>query len=189
METITKIEQLQKKEKLKIILFYTEKSQSSLETLGIFKELHEEFEDIPIYTVNASKVRTIHPVYHIDSVPAVLVIRDNENRNIIYGKQTKNYYEKIFLKTPLAINNDGGSSQPNVTVYSTPTCTYCNQLKTYLRKNRIFFNDVDVAVDPNAAQELQQRTGQTGVPQTDIDGEIIVGFDRPRINELLGIKK
>ncbi len=189
MEAVTKIDQLQKEEKLKIVLFYTEQSKASLETLDIFKELQKEFDEVPIYTINASKVRTIHPVYHIDSVPAVLVIRNNENHNIIYGKQTTAYYEKIFLEAPITTSGEGAPSQPNVIVYSTPTCTYCNQLKSYLRKNRIFFNDIDVAADPNAAQELQQRTGQTGVPQTDIDGEIIVGFDRPRINELLGIKK
>lgn len=187
MESVTNIEQLKKDEKLKLVLFYTEKSPKSLETLKIFEELQQAYKDVPIYTVNASEVRTIHPKYNIDSVPAVLVIRNNADFNIIYGKQKKSYYEMLFLEAPVMDENGVGASQPNVTVYSTPTCTYCNQLKTYLRKNRIMYNDVDIAADPNAARELQQRTGQTGVPQTDIDGEIIVGFDRPKINELLGI--
>jgi glutaredoxin len=57
-----------------------------------------------------------------------------------------------------------------------------------LRKNRVPFTDVDVSRDPNAAEELVRRTGQQGVPQTDIDGEIVVGFDKKRINELLEIQ-
>jgi glutaredoxin len=61
-------------------------------------------------------------------------------------------------------------------------------LKTYLRKHRIRFTDIDVSADPQAAEDLVRRTGQQGVPQTDIDGEIIVGFDKARINTLLGIQ-
>ena len=187
MKAVKTIKQLKSDEKIKLVLFYTEKSQKSLETLEIFKELQNDYKDVPIYTVNASEVKTIHPEYNIDSVPALLVIRNNVNYNIIYGKQKKSYYEMLFQEAPV-LNEEGEEiSQPDVTVYSTPTCVYCNQLKSYLRKQRIMFSDVDVAADPKAAQELQQRTGQTGVPQTDIDGEIIVGFDRPRINELLGI--
>ncbi|MBN2281071.1 MAG: NrdH-redoxin [Candidatus Marinimicrobia bacterium] len=93
----------------------------------------------------------------------------------------------IFNEAPVLDEKGEEVRQPSVTVYSTPTCVYCNQLKAYLRKHRVRFSDVDVAADPNAARDLQNRTGQTGVPQTDIDGEIIVGFDKPRINELLQI--
>ena len=188
MESVKNIEQLKKEEKLKLVLFYTDKSEKSLETLEILKELQEENKDVPLYTVNASEVKTIHPVYKIDSVPAVLVIRNNSDVNIIYGKQKKSYYEMLFNSTPRLNENGEEIVQPNVTVYSTPSCTYCTQLKTYLKKNRIMFNDIDVAADANAAQELQNRTGQTGVPQTDIGGEMIVGFDRKRISDLLGIK-
>lgn len=188
MQSVATIEQLQKNEKLKVIVFYTEKSEKSLDVLNLFKEIEKDYSDIPIYSVNASDVKTIHPVYNIDSVPAVLAIKNNSDRKVIYGKQTKSYYEMIFQNNP-RINSDGETiSQPNVTVYSTPTCVYCNHLKSYLRKNRIMYSDINIATDSNAATELQQRTGQTGVPQTDIDGEIIVGFDRKRINEMLNIK-
>lgn len=188
MQSISKIDQLQKEAKVKIVVFYTEKSQKSLETLNTIEELQTDYPDIPMYSVNATEVKTIHPVYHIDAVPAVLVIKNNSDVNVIYGKQKKSYYELLFSTTPRLDESGEVIQQPNVTVYSTPTCVYCNQLKAYLRKNRIIFSDVDIAADANAAQDLQQRTGQTGVPQTDIDGEIIVGFDRPKINELLNIK-
>lgn len=187
MQSISTIDPIKQDAKLKIVVFYTDKSQKSLETLETIKELQSDYSDIPMYSVNASEVKTIHPVYKIDSVPAVLVIKNNSEVNVIYGKQKKSYYEMIFSTTPRLDESGEVIKQPNVTVYSTPTCVYCNQLKSYLRKNRIIFSDIDIAADPNAAQELQQRTGQTGVPQTDIDGQIIVGFGRPKINELLDI--
>ena len=51
------------------------------------------------------------------------------------------------------------------------------------------FRDVDVSRDQHAAQEIMRRSGQTGAPQTDIDGQLIVGFDQARIDKLLGITK
>lgn len=188
MQSVTNIQQLEKKEKLKIVVFYTEKSQKSLETLEIFKEFYQDYSDIPFYSVNAGEVKTIHPVYNIDSVPAVLVIKNNQDFNVIYGKQKRSYYEMIMSNTPRTDDQGNQIVQPNVTVYSTPSCTYCNQLKSYLRKHRIMFSDIDIAADPQAARDLQQKTGQTGVPQTDINGEIILGFDRPKIDEMLNIQ-
>jgi glutaredoxin-like YruB-family protein len=74
-----------------------------------------------------------------------------------------------------------------VTVYSTPTCSWCNTLKAWLQKNNIRYSDVDVSRDQNAAEALVRRTGQQGVPQTDINGQIVVGFNQQRLKELLEI--
>jgi len=79
-------------------------------------------------------------------------------------------------------------SQPKVLVFSTPTCTYCNMAKKYFHEKGIKFTDVDVSRDQAAARDMVRRSGQMGVPVIDIGGKIIVGFDRPRINTLLGIK-
>nr|NIU00417.1 NrdH-redoxin [Nitrosopumilaceae archaeon]NIU86828.1 NrdH-redoxin [Nitrosopumilaceae archaeon]NIV65485.1 NrdH-redoxin [Nitrosopumilaceae archaeon]NIX61019.1 NrdH-redoxin [Nitrosopumilaceae archaeon] len=68
-----------------------------------------------------------------------------------------------------------------------PTCTWCNTIKRHLQENRIQFREVDVASNQKAAEEMVRKSGQQGVPQTDINGEIIVGFDKPRIDRLLGI--
>ena len=75
-----------------------------------------------------------------------------------------------------------------IKVYSTPTCSWCNVLKTHLRKNGIRFTDIDVSRDPKAAEDLVRKTGQQGVPQTDINGQVIVGFDKDKINRLLEIE-
>ena len=74
-----------------------------------------------------------------------------------------------------------------VIVFSTPTCSYCNMAKQYFRRNKIRFKDVDVSRDEAAARDLVRRTGQTGVPVIDINGRLIVGFDKPQINRLLDI--
>lgn len=78
--------------------------------------------------------------------------------------------------------------QPRVIVFSTPTCTYCNLAKKYFREKNIKFRDVDVSRDPAAARDMLRRSGQQGVPVIDIGGKIVVGFDRPKINALLGLR-
>jgi len=75
----------------------------------------------------------------------------------------------------------------NIKVYSTPTCPYCIRTKQFLKDNNIIFEDIDVSADTEKAQEMMDKSGQMGVPVLDIDGEIIVGFDKDRIKELLGI--
>ena len=74
-----------------------------------------------------------------------------------------------------------------ITVYSTPTCPYCLMVKQFLKDNNINFHDYDVGSDRAKAQEMVQKSGQMGVPVLDIDGEIVVGFDRDRIKQILGI--
>ncbi|MCB0102668.1 MAG: NrdH-redoxin [Anaerolineales bacterium] len=78
--------------------------------------------------------------------------------------------------------------QPKVVVFSTPTCSFCTMAKSYFREKGIKFTDIDVSRDQAAARDMVRRSGQMGVPVIDIGGKIIVGFNRPQINSLLGIK-
>jgi len=75
-----------------------------------------------------------------------------------------------------------------VKVYSTPACPYCYVLKDFLREHKIGFEDIDVSADQQAAEEMIQKSGQMGVPVTEIDGEIVVGFDKAKLEKLLNIK-
>ena len=79
------------------------------------------------------------------------------------------------------------NKQPRVIMFSTPSCSYCNMAKVYFKRNNIKFRNVDVSKDAAAARDLQRRSGQMGVPVIDINGRLIVGFDKPKINKLLGI--
>lgn len=75
-----------------------------------------------------------------------------------------------------------------VRIFSTPTCPYCVTLKDFLEEHGIEFEDIDVSKDKKALEEMIQRSGQMGVPVVDIDGQIIVGFDKEKISGLLNIK-
>lgn len=74
-----------------------------------------------------------------------------------------------------------------VMVYSTPSCSWCQIAKQHLTDSGISFEDIDVSADMARAKEMVSKSGQMGVPVIDIDGEIIVGFDRARIDSLLEI--
>ena len=79
-------------------------------------------------------------------------------------------------------------NQPKVVVFRTPTCSFCNLAKSYFREKGVKFTDIDVSRDQAAARDMVRRSGQMGVPVIDIGGKIVVGFNRPQINTLLGIK-
>jgi glutaredoxin 3 len=86
------------------------------------------------------------------------------------------------------MNDKPKKKRKRVIVFSTPTCTYCNQAKRYLRSRGVRFRDVDVSRDAAAARDLVRRSGQQGVPVLDIGGKIIVGFNRPEIDKMLELK-
>ncbi len=77
--------------------------------------------------------------------------------------------------------------QPRVLMFSTPSCSFCNKAKRYFRQKGVRFRDIDVSRDQAAARDMQRRSGQMGVPVIDIGGHIIVGFDQPKIDQLLGL--
>ena len=79
-------------------------------------------------------------------------------------------------------------AQPKVVMFTTPTCSFCTAAKRYFREKNIKFTEVDVSRDISAARDLQRKTGQTGVPVIIINNRPIVGFDRPKINQMLNIK-
>jgi len=74
-----------------------------------------------------------------------------------------------------------------VLVYSTPTCPYCIRAEQFLAENNIPFENFDISADRQKAEEMVQKSGQMGVPVLDIGGEIIVGFDKEKIKEALGL--
>ncbi|OFW50897.1 MAG: NrdH-redoxin [Actinobacteria bacterium RBG_13_35_12] len=75
-----------------------------------------------------------------------------------------------------------------VLVYTTPTCPYCGRAKEYLKSNNIDVEDIDVSTSQNKLQEMIDKSGQMGVPVLDIEGKIIVGFNKEEIDKALDIK-
>ncbi len=74
-----------------------------------------------------------------------------------------------------------------VEIYTTPLCAYCKMAKEYFAKNNIAYTEYDVAADITRRQEMLDKTHQFGVPVIIIDGKIVIGFDRSKINQLLGL--
>jgi glutaredoxin-like YruB-family protein len=77
-------------------------------------------------------------------------------------------------------------AEHSVTVYTTPTCPYCHQVKSYLAQKGVAFMEKDVATDLAARDEMVRKSGRLGVPVIEVDGKVVVGFNRARLEEMLG---
>ncbi|MFP4551207.1 MAG: glutaredoxin family protein [Spirochaetales bacterium] len=72
-----------------------------------------------------------------------------------------------------------------ITMYTTPSCTYCKKAKDFFRQNNVRFTEYDVSRDQRRADEMVKKSGQMGVPVIDINGRIIVGFNQPEVERAL----
>lgn len=75
----------------------------------------------------------------------------------------------------------------NVTIYTTPTCVYCKMSKAFFKEHNVAYQEKDVSTDHAAAEEMVRKSGQMGVPVIDIDGKLVIGFDKPQLSQLLDI--
>jgi len=189
IDSYEKLQDLIKGTQKAYCLLYKKGSKQSDCAYQQLSDAIKELDDINIYAANVAEVRDIHPVYNITSAPTLITFENSAYKNVVKGCNSADYYKNLIEESlyHAEIANDE-KPQKRVTVYSTPTCSWCNTLKTHLRKHRIRFTDIDVSQDQAAAQAMVQRSGQQGVPQTDIEGEMIIGFDKNRINTLLGIQ-
>jgi glutaredoxin-like YruB-family protein len=192
MENISSYNELNKK-LLKtgksVLLLYksgSEQSQCALKNIDVAMK---EVTAFPLFIADVSVVRDIHENFAVTSVPSLLVFEDGNLSGIVKGCQDPEFYGAVAEKDIFRNKTTQSAEKPakNVTVYSTPACSWCNTLKTWLNKNNIRFRDIDVSADQRAAEELVRRSGQQGVPQTDINGRIVVGFDQAKLKELLEI--
>jgi len=74
-----------------------------------------------------------------------------------------------------------------VKIYTTPTCGYCHMAKDWFNENNIEYEEFDVSSDAEKRDEVVQKTGQMGVPVIEVGNDIVIGFDKKRLSELLGI--
>lgn len=87
----------------------------------------------------------------------------------------------------MAAGNPNVSKANKVEIYSTPFCAYCKMAKDYFKKSGIAFIEYDVTKDAVRRQEMLDKTHQYGVPVIIIDDKIVLGFDRAKIDQLLGL--
>lgn len=74
-----------------------------------------------------------------------------------------------------------------IRIFTTPACPYCVTLKNFFKEKDVQFEEIDVSSNEEAAKEMIEKSGQMGVPVVEIDGQIIVGFDREKISQILNL--
>lgn len=77
--------------------------------------------------------------------------------------------------------------EKKVIIYTTPSCVYCNMLKAFFDEKEVSYESIDVSVDVDKAKYIAEKTGQLGVPVTEIEEEFVIGFDQERISKILGL--
>jgi glutaredoxin-like YruB-family protein len=170
------------------LLLYKSGSEQSNCALEAIINAAQNAKEIVVMQADVNSVRDIHPAFNITSVPTLLEFSGSEMKSIVKGCHGESYYKTIFEQNAFKAVSADGKPVKRVTVYSTPTCHHCTNLKSYLKKNNIPFHDIDVSKDQKAAEAMVSKSGQQGVPQADINGQIIVGFDKSKIDRLLDIK-
>lgn len=77
---------------------------------------------------------------------------------------------------------------PKVIIYTTPSCVYCKMVKAFFKEHNVAYEEKDISTDTKAQEEMTEKSGQLGVPVIDIDGQIVIGFYKEKLSELLNIK-
>ncbi|TNF37540.1 MAG: glutaredoxin [Deltaproteobacteria bacterium] len=174
-----------------LVAFLNDKSSASRRARPELEAFCAAHSDATVYVVDTAVVRDVHGPLGVTAVPTVAVVNDGKVSQRVVGFNTQAAYEAALLGPGLALDGSAAASgdkpAQRVTVYTGPTCVWCQRVKAYLDDKRVRYKEVDVSRDPSAAQALVAKTGQTGVPQLDINGTWIVGFDKARIDKLLGL--
>lgn len=76
---------------------------------------------------------------------------------------------------------------PQVTIYTTPACVYCKMTKAFFKEHNVAYEEKDVSTDAAARDAMLAKSRQMGVPVIDVGGEIVVGFDKGKLSNLLNI--
>lgn len=72
-----------------------------------------------------------------------------------------------------------------ITTYTNPSCPWCIELKTWLKKKKIEYKDLDITEEDEFREELVSKTGQLAVPVIFVEDEFIIGFDKDKIEEMI----
>ncbi|MDA3779874.1 MAG: glutaredoxin domain-containing protein [Bacteroidales bacterium] len=171
------------------LLLYKEGSEQSMCSIENLTNASNTEENIQLLKADVTNVRDIHSEYNITTVPSLLEFDGNKYVNIIKGCHNSDYYTMLMGNNLYSAKTDSSlDTAKQVIVYSTPSCPHCTTLKNYLKQYKINFRDIDISKNQKMAQELVRKSGQQGVPQTEINGRIIVGFDKSKIDKTLNIK-
>jgi glutaredoxin-like YruB-family protein len=172
---------------LLVLLFHGDFSPASKRALAELEQFSSEDTHIPIYALDVEKVKGAHKQFAVKSVPTVVALRSGEVTHRLEGVESAQFYARLFsgARASAYTTTDKGAPSHRVIVYSGPGCPACGAAKAYLRRQGVSFRDIDISRDQHAAQSVAKRSGQMAVPQIDIDGHLIVGFDKAQIDRML----
>lgn len=170
------------------VLLYKKGSEASDCSYQSVNRAIAETKDVHVLAADVASVRDIHTKYSITSAPSLLVFEGEKFIKTVKGCNDDNFYKSLFESALYTATSTGNEKpQKRVTVYTTPSCSWCTTIKKHLDQHGIKYREINVAKDQKAAEAMVKKSGQQGVPQTDIGGQMIVGFDKVKINTLLGI--
>ena len=171
------------------LLLYKSGSEQSECALRNLKSVEIKTEGVGVLMADVKEVRDIHEKYNVTTVPSLLEFENDKMVKIIKGCHEPGFFKSLFENSLYsATNNKEEKKIKRVIVYTTPTCPHCTTAKNYLKGLKIPFRDVNVAQDQKMAEAMVKKSGQQGVPQIEINGKMIVGFDKPKIEELLELR-
>jgi len=179
--------QVQEKHKdFLMLIFYADFSSTAKRARTELEKFSQENKEVPVYGIDVEKVKGVHKQFGVKNVPTVVAIKKGKRSWLIEGVESAQLYSRILSETN-ALPSKGGKKGAfhRVIVYSGSGCPACGTAKSYLRRNGVHFREIDISRDPHAAERLVQRSGQMAVPQIDIDGHLVVGFDQIKIDRLL----
>ena len=169
-----------------IVLFYGDFSSASKRALAALQQFSKDNGEVPVYVIDVEKVKGSHKAFGVKNVPTVLSLGQGKVTQRLEGVESAQFYARIFSGVYPSHHRTGkGTVSHRVIVYSGPGCPACGTAKAYLRRRGVAFREVDIARDQHAAQSLVRRSGQMAVPQIDIDGHLVVGFDQAKIDRIL----
>lgn len=169
-----------------VLAFYGAFSLAAKRAMNELEQFSKENEKIPVYVIDVEKVKGIHKQFGVKNVPTIIALEKGKVTRRIEGVESAQFYAQIFLGAHPSQHKKGEKETfHRVVVYSGPGCPACGTAKAYLRRRGVNFRNIDIARDQHAAERLMRRSGQMAVPQIDIDGHLIVGFDQAKIDKLL----
>jgi glutaredoxin-like YruB-family protein len=171
-----------------MLLFFADFSSAAKRSLSEIKKFSKQNKRVPVYIIDVQKISGIHKQFEVKNVPTVLVIQDGKVTKKIEGVESAKYYSYAISGIHSSRSKEGKKTSPlRVVVYVGPGCPACGTAKNYLKRQGVPFREVDISRDQYAAERLARRSGQMAVPQIDINGHLVVGFDKAKIDRLLSL--
>lgn len=152
--------------------------------MPVIEKIETEFKDkqLKFVSLDLDANPSFTSYYRIAGLPTVIFFKDGVMKGLYMGVKTVDEFRDVIAGILDGKKKEGPRE---VKVFSTPTCPYCHMVKDYLKQKDIAFEDIDVSQDRDQAMKMVEKSGQMGVPQLWIDGEVVVGYDTARIDQLL----